>query len=378
MLAVLGRLHLDHGVAVVADLEHALGVVRDVARVARVGAGEDAVGEDDDAGVAARAHHHAAAQLALLEELEQGVGVDPGGVEVRVHGLGHGQLVEAVDQLAAQGDDVEDALAIGDRVVELDQRLGPQRQARIRTGVVRAFEGGAVLEQDQARRLFREQADVPGVALALEGRDQAREVDEGGLEGVVDDLARGDRDRLPTVLRRRPVLHAPMHLGRPALRGRSLGWRLLMNGFRGRGHLDDGLGLRLRFGFRLRLRRWFLMLLLRHRLGNRLRLRLRLVRGLRVRLRLGDQLGDRPAHRLVGRELGLGVVIELADRPAESLDHRVVAQRALADGVKQVAKQEIERAAATAAVANVERSRRALRLRGLQERPQIGVVERAG
>ena len=99
MLGRVGRFDLDHRVRVIAKRQSAVRLVGDVARLARVSAGELAGGKDDDPGAGARADQHAAAQLALAQETQERLHINPRGVQLGVHRSRYGQLVEAVDQL---------------------------------------------------------------------------------------------------------------------------------------------------------------------------------------------------------------------------------------------------------------------------------------
>src|SRR5258707_15786049 len=78
----VGRLDLDHRVAIGAEFEDDLRILVDGPRLARIGAGRLAFGQDDDPGAAFATDHHAAGELLLVEELEQGWHVDPRRVEL--------------------------------------------------------------------------------------------------------------------------------------------------------------------------------------------------------------------------------------------------------------------------------------------------------
>src|SRR4029077_2591088 len=103
------------------------------------------------------------------------------------------------------------------------QRLLAQDEALllVLARVVHALERQALTEKDQARGFLGEQPHIAGVALLLERGDQPREVDERGLQRVVDHLARGDGDWFAAVLRLRTVLDAAAGLGGFPLSSRS-------------------------------------------------------------------------------------------------------------------------------------------------------------
>src|SRR5947199_1361869 len=95
----------------------------------------------------------------------------------------------------------------GDVIVEvLQRRLAEDEAARIGGAVVKTFERGAIAEENQARGVVGQQPHVAGITLALESGQQARKVDEGCLERVIEDLSRRHRDGLAAVLRLRAVL----------------------------------------------------------------------------------------------------------------------------------------------------------------------------
>jgi hypothetical protein len=97
------------------------------------------------------------------------------------------------------------------------------------------------------------------------------------------------------------------------------------------------------------------------------RFRLRLRRSL-FRAGCGGlhKLWDAGLDRLVGRELGLGVEFEVAPRPVERADHRVVAQSPVALGVKQMAEEKVERGRLPVPIMDREGARRPLTLSSLQ------------
>src|SRR5260370_505885 len=207
-------LRFDHRGGVVAKCKGRVRLVRDVARLARVGARELALGKNDHAGACRRADHHTPAQLAIAQELQQRPHVHPGRIQLRVHGLGDRELVETIDELGREADDVEDAVTAGDIFVELMQRLLSEHQAlRLADPVVHTLERRAFAEEDDAGGIVSEAADVAGVALFLERRYQAREIDERGLQRVIDDLPGRDRNRFAPLLGLWSVLHAAPRLG---------------------------------------------------------------------------------------------------------------------------------------------------------------------
>src|SRR5258706_4470018 len=94
------------------------------------------------------------------------------------------------------------------------QRLLSQHQAlRLAHAVVHALERRAFSEEDEAGGIVGEQADIAGVALFFERRYQAREIDERGLQRVIDDLPGRDRNRFAPMLGLWSVLHASSRLG---------------------------------------------------------------------------------------------------------------------------------------------------------------------
>ena len=149
----------------------------------------------------------------MLQELEQCFGIDPGRIQVGIQGLGDGHLVEAVDQLGRQCHHVQHPMPPCDLVVEVHEGTAAEADAAGGADVVSALQRRPFLEEDEACGLVREQTHVARVGLPLQGGDQARKVDEGGLERVIGDLPGGYRDRLPAVLGLGTVLHAPPLLG---------------------------------------------------------------------------------------------------------------------------------------------------------------------
>ena len=314
-----------------------VGVVRDLSRLARVRAGHLAVGQDDHAGAAVRPDHHAAAELAFAQEGKQRLHVHPRGVELGVHRARDGELVQAVDQVGGKPDHVEDSVPRRDVVVELLQRgLAEDEAARVGGAVVQALECRALAEEDQARRIVGQQPHVTGVALALERREQAWEVDERRLQRVVEDLSRRDRDRFAAVLGLRPVLHAASRLGCFHL---SFGFSMILSLHPRLRALDGRRGLR----FRRRSAR-------SGRVGGR------------------DELRYPRLDRLVRRQLRLGVELEIALRPVKGADDCVVARLAVALGVEEVSEKEVQRRGLTVPIPDGKGARGPLTLSGLQER----------
>jgi hypothetical protein len=79
-----------------------------------------------------------------------------------------------------------------------------------------------------------------------------------------------------------------------------------------------------------------------------------------------DELGDAGLDRLVSRELGLGIEIELAFAPVEGADDGVVAGGPFPRSVKEVAEQEVERRRLAIPISERKRTGGALALSGLQ------------
>jgi len=69
---------------------------------------------------------------------------------------------------------------------------------------------------------------------------------------------------------------------------------------------------------------------------------------------------------LIGRELGLGVELEVAFGPVEGVDDRVVAGLAVALGVKKMPEQEVEGRGLPIPIADGERTGGPLALSGFQ------------
>src|SRR5260370_33708602 len=94
------------------------------------------------------------------------------------------------------------------------ERLLSQHQAlRLADPVVHALERRAFSEEDEPGGIVGEKADVAGVALFLQRRYQAREIDKRGLQRVIDDLPGRDRNRFAPMLGLWSVLHASSRLG---------------------------------------------------------------------------------------------------------------------------------------------------------------------
>src|SRR5260370_6390280 len=116
-------------------------------------------------------------------------------------------------EVGGEGDEGEGGVAAGDIFVELMQRLLSEHQAlRLADPVVHTLERRAFAEEDEAGGIVSEEADVAGVALFLERRYQARGIDERGLQRVIDDLPRRDRNRFAPMLALWSVLHAAPRL----------------------------------------------------------------------------------------------------------------------------------------------------------------------
>jgi hypothetical protein len=90
-----------------------------------------------------------------------------------------------------------------------------------------------------------------------------------------------------------------------------------------------------------------------------------------------DKLGDAGLDRLIGRELGLGVEVELALAPVEGADHCVIARRPVSLRVEEVAKQEVERSRLAGPISERKRTRGPVGLSGLQQRSKGDFGERA-
>src|SRR5438105_3362124 len=195
----------------------------------------------------------------------------------------------------------------GHVVIESLQRLLAENEsALLVAGVIHAFERQTLPEEDQSGCVIRQQPHIARVALFLEGRDEAWKVHEGRLERVVDDLTRRHRNGLTAVLGLWSVLHAASRLWcfHLPLRYRMIAWRLFC-----------------------------IRLVLLRRLGS-------LIGGGLSRL---DQLGNAGLHRFVGRQLCLGIELELASRPRERADYCRIARDTVTLRVKKVAEQEIQR-----------------------------------
>ena len=195
----------------------------------------------------------------------------------------------------------------GHIVIEsLQGLLAENQSARLFAGVIHAFERQPLPEEDQSGCVICQQAHIAGVALFLEGRNEAREVHEGRLERVVDDLSRRHGNRFPAVLGLWSVLHAASRLWcfHLPLRYRMISWRLFC-----------------------------IRLVLLRRLGS-------LFGGGLGRL---DELRYSGLHRLVRGQLCLGIELELASWPIERADHCRIARDTVALRVKEVAEQEIQR-----------------------------------
>jgi hypothetical protein len=80
-----------------------------------------------------------------------------------------------------------------------------------------------------------------------------------------------------------------------------------------------------------------------------------------------DQLGDPGLDRLVGRELGLGVKLEVALGPVKGVDHRVVAGLPVALRVEEMAEQKVERGRLSVPIADGKGTCGALTLSRLQK-----------
>jgi hypothetical protein len=80
-----------------------------------------------------------------------------------------------------------------------------------------------------------------------------------------------------------------------------------------------------------------------------------------------DQLGDPGLDRLVGRELGLGVKLEIALGPVEGVDHGVISGFPVALGVEKMPEQEVQRGRLTVPIADGKSTRGALTLSRLQK-----------
>ena len=215
--------------------------------------------------------------------------------------------MEAVDQLGGEADHVEHAMPGGDIVIEsLQGLLAENQSALLVAGVIHAFERQPFPEEDQTGCVIGQQPHIAGVALFLEGRDEAREVHEGRLERVVDDLSRRHGNGLTAVLGLWSVLHAASRLGcfHLPLRYRMIAWRLFC-----------------------------IRLVLLRRPGS-------LFGGGLGRL---DQLGNAGLDGLVRWQLCLGIELELASWPVERADHGRIARDTVALRVKEVAEQEIQR-----------------------------------
>ena len=98
---------------------------------------------------------------------------------------------------------------------------------------------------------------------------------------------------------------------------------------------------------------------------------------LRCRFRGVNELRDAGLDRLVGRQLGLGIELEIAFGPVESADHRVVAGLAIALGVKKMPEQEVQRRGFAVPIADGKGTCGPLTLSGFQKRSQGVFGQRA-
>jgi hypothetical protein len=81
-----------------------------------------------------------------------------------------------------------------------------------------------------------------------------------------------------------------------------------------------------------------------------------------------DKLWDAGLDRLVGRELGLGVKLEVPFRPVKGVDHSVVAGLPIALGVEKMTEQKVQRGRLTVPIADGKGTCGALTLSSLQKR----------
>jgi hypothetical protein len=107
-----------------------------------------------------------------------------------------------------------------------------------------------------------------------------------------------------------------------------------------------------------------------HRLGLRFGLGclgLGCARRLGRRLCVLDQLCDAGPDRLIGRELGLGVELEVAPGPVKGCDHGVVARLPIALSVEEVAEQKVKGGRLSVPIADGKGTCGALTLSSLQK-----------
>jgi len=80
-----------------------------------------------------------------------------------------------------------------------------------------------------------------------------------------------------------------------------------------------------------------------------------------------DQLRDAGLDGFIGRELGLGIELEVAPGPVKGGDHSVIAGLPIALGVEEMAEQKVKRGRLSVPIADGKGTRGALTLSGLQK-----------
>jgi hypothetical protein len=80
------------------------------------------------------------------------------------------------------------------------------------------------------------------------------------------------------------------------------------------------------------------------------------------------KLRDAGLDRLVGRELGFGVKLEVTFRPVQRVEHRLIAGAASALGVEKMTEQKVQRSRLTVSIADGKGTCGALTLSRLQKR----------
>src|SRR6266849_2478580 len=81
-----------------------------------------------------------------------------------------------------------------------------------------------------------------------------------------------------------------------------------------------------------------------------------------------NELGDACLDRLVGRQLGLGVKLEVALGPVKGVDHGVIARLPVALSVEEMAEQKVQGGRLTVPIADGKGTCGALTLSSLQKR----------